>query len=199
MKSILVKYYPVLIFTMTNKMKKLLGILVLGLLFCSNAFSEILHIKCYQDTVKKYGSHEYKNVWFKEYKNKFYYKFDLNSMNLIEFGFGENKREVSTAIRFNYKDGKAIVGTLATISKSNQKNNTLFVFEIKFSEDGLRVSIHVSEIYSLSDHAMKDWLSYGDQSYSGFNNWKANLDRGSLIFSEILWNETAIGNCKKIH
>ena len=69
-------------------MKKLLGILVLGLLWCNTGLAEILELKCSQDYERLPGESEFEKYWLP--KDKLFYKFDLEKRRLIESADDKN-------------------------------------------------------------------------------------------------------------
>jgi len=79
-------------------MKKLLGILVLGLLWCNMGFADILELKCSQDYERLPGKSEFEKYWLP--KDKFFYKFDLEKRRLIEIGYGKNRKDESADVQY---------------------------------------------------------------------------------------------------
>jgi len=172
-------------------MKKLLALLVLGLLLSSSSYANILDIKCQLDNVREIGlGKKTKKNWFASFKDKMGYKFDIKNLKLIETRFGKFSQKLSLPI--SIKDdpkerdynAKQISGTFSSIPKSNQKGAlTIFVYQIWIGVDDeffyktghlsdIKTLIHILEQYRVTGSAMNEWLNFSPtQSYDDFQRW----------------------------
>jgi len=190
-------------------LKKLLGIVVLGLFLSSSSYANILNIKCQFDQTREPGfGNKTKKNWFASFKDKMGYKFDIKNLKLIETSYGKYSQKLSLPININDDpkerdfDLKQIQGTFSSIPKSNQKGTLMiFVYEVSigvdeeiFYENGymsdIKLLIHILEQYRVSQAAMNEWLNFSpSQSYDDFQRWiKKDVDL-SLVSG---W---AIGEC----
>ncbi|ETA69535.1 hypothetical protein [Candidatus Pelagibacter ubique] len=140
-------------------MKKFLGIVVLVLLLSGNTYSEILDLKCSQDSERIMGKKDFKTYWLPQ--KKMYYKFDLTNRKLIEWGIGKHKTEQNSILQYwkNKKNNDELIRGL--MSGSNDEKQMIFAFTIiknptkkKYSHEviSLRVSKNLFEKFKKLDN-----------------------------------------------
>ena len=180
-------------------MKRLLGIVVLGLFLSSSSYANILNIKCQFDQTREPGfGNKTKKNWFASFKDKMGYKFDIKNLKLIETSYGKYSQKLSLPININDDpkerdfDLKQIQGTFSSIPKSNQKGTPMiFVYEISIGTSEINEEIffenvnqtfefftHFLNQYKVSQSAMNEWLNFSpSQSYDDFQRWiKKDVD-----------------------
>ena len=113
-------------------MKKLLGIIVLGLLFSGNAYANkpvYIELICAPDTEWKGMASESKKIWFSSFKPKMLIHMDLDKMKVVKIGYSKNEdeiRDVSIPIEEKFVDGNNEYRFI----KSGSLNGNLNVFNI---------------------------------------------------------------------
>ena len=171
-------------------MKKLLGIVVLGLLLSGNAYAEILDLKCSQDSERIMGKKDFKTHWLPQ--KKMYYKFDLTNRKLIEWGIGKHKTEQNSILQYwknNTNNDELIRGLM---SGSNDEKQMIFAFTItknpkkKYSHEviSLRVSKNLFEKFKKLEN----------KSYS-------DLEKDVNFDDEYIYEATGLlkGKCKVLN
>jgi len=166
-------------------MKKLLGIVVLGLLWCNISFGEILTLKCSQDYERVIGKSKFDKYWLP--KPKIFFKFDLDARQLISYGIGDHRKEVLAPLQYwkNEQTKNKLLRGIAPLSGKvldKQRQYRIYAFTIfktpskKYSYE--LVGFRVSKIF--------------------FNEWKSSLNKTyqaleeKIDFSdEFLINETS--------
>ena len=116
-------------------MKKLLGIVVLVLLFCGgangNADNKLNYVEliCAPDTQWEGMSSKSKRIWFPSFQSKFLIHMNLEEMKVVKIGYSKNKdeiRDVSIPIEKGIIDGN----TEYQFIKSGSLSENLNVFNI---------------------------------------------------------------------
>ena len=155
-------------------MKKLLGIVVLSLFFCMNAYSNNINFKCSIDYQSRGYSLKNEVKWYNLFKEKFYYNFENNRLNKV----GENKNNLrlidwSTNFRDDPEDNDwtYVEGIFAT------KNLQIISYQIRYSKSYPDIASHFSNMYDLKIDAFDDWKKNNDSSYEYFESWLKNYPK----------------------
>ena len=155
-------------------MKKLLGIVVLGLFFSVNAYSNNINFKCSIDYQSRGYSLKNEVKWYNLFKEKFYYNFENNRLKKV----GENKNNLrlidwSTNFRDDPEDNDwtYVEGIFAT------KNLQIISYQIRYSKSYPDIASHFSNMYDLKIDAFDDWKKNNDSSYEYFESWLKNYPK----------------------
>ena len=155
-------------------MKKLLGIVVLSLFFCMNAYSNNINFKCSIDYQRRGYSLKNEIKWYNLFKEKFYYNFENNRLKKV----GENKNNLrlidwSTNFRDDPEDNDwtYVEGIFAT------KNLQIISYQIRYSKSYPDIANHFSHMYDLKADAFDDWKKNNDSSYEFFETWLENYPK----------------------
>ena len=176
-------------------MKKLLGIVVLGLLISNFAYGEIT-IRCKID----YNSKD-KVKWYHIFKEKIFYNFDENrlkriSTNNVDWNEIDWFRSYKQSSR---EDGEYVFLTheLKGIFVSKLRFPTITTYELFMWED-YDGGYFFTEMYELNSDAYEDWLKRNDPSYEKFISWKENWDSKKDWQNKVKTILYAGGECKEI-
>ena len=176
-------------------MKKLLGIVVLGLIFSNFAYGEIT-IRCKIE----YNSKD-KVKWYHLFKDKIFYNFDgdrlkrisTNNVDWNEINGFSSYKQTSRV------DGEYISLTheLKGIFVSKLIFPTITTYELFMWED-YDGGYFLKNIYELKDEAYEDWLKRNNSSFESFITWKENWDSRNDWQYKVKNILYAMGECKKI-
>ena len=171
-------------------MKKLLGIVVLGLLLSGNAYSDILDLKCSQDAERIIGNKDFKTYWLPQ--KKMYYKFDLTNRKLIENGYDKYKMKQNSALQYwkDTKNNNELIRGL--MSGSNDEKYMIFAFTITKTPK----KKYSHEIMSLrsSKNLYEEFKNLENKTYS-------DLEKEVNFNDEYIYEATGLvkGKCKVLN
>ena len=171
-------------------MKKLLGIVVLGLFLSWNAYSDILDLKCSQDAERIIGNKDFKTYWLPQ--KKMYYKFDLTNRKLIENGYDKYKMKQNSALQYwkDTKNNNELIRGL--MSGSNDEKHMIFAFTITKTPK----KKYSHEIMSLrsSKNLYEEFKNLENKTYS-------DLEKEVNFNDEYIYEATGLvkGKCKVLN
>ena len=137
-------------------------IIALGFLMFSTAYTDILHLKCSQDSERRIGNKEFKTYWLPQ--KKIFYKFDLNNKKLIESGIGKYKSPQNSALQY-WKDTTNKNELLRGLM-SGSNNNKYKIFAFTIIKTPKKKYSHETISLNTTKNLFEEFKNLEDKTYS---------------------------------